>query len=75
MNKNEIPFVHIGLKKLKGLKYPIRIFRVKGHYDKIMRVRHRKKRRAKVVRKLLILIFIIAILGLGFYLFLSFNIF
>jgi len=29
MNKNEIPHVHIGLKKLRGVKYPVRLFRVR----------------------------------------------
>jgi len=29
MNKNEIPYKHLGLKKFKGAKYPIRLFLVK----------------------------------------------
>lgn len=28
MNKNEIQYVHVGLKRLKGLKHPVRLFRV-----------------------------------------------
>lgn len=68
MNKNEIPFVHLGLKRLKGLKYPIRIFRVKGHYDKIIRVRNKKKKRAQRLKKILFFIFILVLLGLIGYL-------
>jgi class 3 adenylate cyclase len=33
MNKNEIPFVYLGLKRLKGAKYPLRIFRVMTQAD------------------------------------------
>ncbi len=39
MNKREVPYIHIGLKKLKGMKYPIRLFRVKSGYDEILRRR------------------------------------
>lgn len=30
MNKQEIPFMHLGLKKFRGLKYPVRIFKARG---------------------------------------------
>lgn len=30
MNKNEIPFQYLGMRRFKGLKYPVKIFRVKG---------------------------------------------
>ncbi len=33
MNKNEIPLIHLGVKKLKGVRYPLRLFRVRGNYD------------------------------------------
>jgi len=33
MNKNEIPYAHLGLKKLRGVKYPIRLFIVKKRGD------------------------------------------
>lgn len=39
MNKREVPYIHLGLKKLKGMKYPIRLFRVKSGYDEILRRR------------------------------------
>ena len=39
MNKKEIPYIHLGLKKLKGIKHPVRLFRVKSTYDEILRRR------------------------------------
>lgn len=30
MNKTEIPFQHLGLKRFRGIKYPVRLFKVKG---------------------------------------------
>jgi class 3 adenylate cyclase len=44
MNKNEVPFLHLGLKRLKGLGRPLRIFRVRGNFDEIMR-----RRRARIL--------------------------
>jgi class 3 adenylate cyclase len=39
MNKNEIPFLHLGIFRMKGLKYPVRLFRVrKKHERKIGRL-------------------------------------
>jgi len=58
MNKKEIPYVHLGLKQLKGMKYPIRLFRVKSTYDEIMR---RRRTIASFFKKL-ILLGIIAVL-------------
>src|SRR3989344_5358357 len=29
MNKNEIPFLHLGIFRMKGLRYPVRLFRVR----------------------------------------------
>lgn len=37
MNKNEIPFLFLGSKRIKGLPYPIKLFRVKGKWDEILR--------------------------------------
>jgi len=44
MNQNEIPSVHIGLKRLKGLKRPIRMFRVQNYFDEVQMRRKKKKR-------------------------------
>ena len=57
MNKNEIPFVHLGTRKLKGLKYPVRMFRVKGKYDEIMRLRRLRRKKSRQI-KLFFLTFI-----------------
>lgn len=54
MNKNEIPFINIGLRNFKGSKYPVRLFRVKGHYDKILRRKKRKKTRKLRAKNLLV---------------------
>ncbi len=51
MNKNEVPFVHLGVKKLRGTKYPVRVFRVKGHYDKILRRKKLVKQRLRRVKR------------------------
>lgn len=39
MNKKEIPYIHLGPHTFKGIKYPIRLFRVKSYYDEILRRR------------------------------------
>lgn len=39
MNKKEIPYIHLGPHTFKGVKYPIRLFRVKSQYDEILRRR------------------------------------
>ncbi len=53
MNKNEVPYVYAGKRFLKGVRMPIRVFRVKGHYDRILRRRKQRLRRRRLVRKLL----------------------
>jgi class 3 adenylate cyclase len=37
MNKNEIPFTYLGMKKFRGIKAPIKIFKVRGLYGDILR--------------------------------------
>ena len=39
MNKNEIPFLHLGLFRMKGLRYPVRLFRVKRKKERRLRGR------------------------------------
>ena len=60
MNKNEFSYIHIGQKKLKGLKRPLKIFRVRTKRDDIVD-RRRKTRRLfrKIKRK------IVGIIALG----------
>lgn len=52
MNKREVPYIHLGLQKLKGMKYPIRLFRVKSSYDEILR---RRRAVASFFKKLILL--------------------
>lgn len=59
MNKNEIPYVHIGLKRMKGLKHPVRLFRVLTQEDT------KKKRRRDTARKIRGLLIWILLLGLA----------
>ncbi len=39
MNKQEIPYVYLGKKRVKGIERPIELFRVKGLYEDEMRKR------------------------------------
>lgn len=52
VNKNEIPTIHLGTKKLKGLRAPIRIFRVKNQYDEILRRRAKRRKAIKKTKKI-----------------------
>lgn len=60
MNKSEVPFVYLGARKLKGLKYPIKLFRVKGMYDDIIRFKKKVKRRVMNVFSALFWLLLIA---------------
>jgi adenylate cyclase len=46
MNKNEVPFRQIGVKRFRGVEYPVKLFRVVGEYDQLMR---RKKIRSMII--------------------------
>ncbi|MBI4146309.1 adenylate/guanylate cyclase domain-containing protein [Candidatus Woesearchaeota archaeon] len=52
MNKREVAYMHLGMKHLKGMKYPIRLFRVKTAYDDYIRAVNRVK---TIVTTLLVL--------------------
>ena len=52
MNKREVPYIHLGMQRLKGMKYPIRLFRVKSQYDEILR---RRKAIGSFFKKLILL--------------------
>jgi class 3 adenylate cyclase len=58
MNKQEIPFAHLGLKRFRGLKYPVRIFRAKNIYAE------RKKRSFAILSKIIKTILIIGLIGI-----------
>ncbi len=68
MNKNEIPFVHVGLFKLKGVSQPVRLFRVKGHYDRILRRKKVLRKRYRLVKRVIITIMVLSIVGISAYL-------
>ena len=60
MNKGEIPHAYVGTKRMKGLKYPVRLFRIKGAgEDEHKRQVHLKKERGSLVRNLVILAIIV----------------
>ncbi|MBI2573585.1 adenylate/guanylate cyclase domain-containing protein [Candidatus Woesearchaeota archaeon] len=67
MNKNEIPFLHLGVKKLKGVRYPLRLFRVKSNYDKSIFKGHTShrvvKRSLRFIWNTLLFIFLVALIG------------
>lgn len=74
MNKSEIPFVYLGARKLKGLKYPIKLFRVKGRYDDIIRVKKKIKKRIRgFFSAVLWLVLILVIIGLLVYAFYNYE--
>src|SRR5574341_72133 len=61
MNKREVPYIHLGMQRLKGMKYPIRLFRVKSQYDEILR---RRRAISSFFKKLILL----GLLALALYL-------
>jgi class 3 adenylate cyclase len=68
INKNEIPAIHLGQKRLKGLPHPIRCFRVKSQYDEILKRRRIRRKKFKKVKRrvtgLIVLIIILIFLAL-----------
>jgi class 3 adenylate cyclase len=38
MNKNELPVVHLGMRRLRGLRHPVRLFRVRNKRDNVRAV-------------------------------------
>ncbi len=55
-NANTIPYRFIGTKKLKGIKYPVKIFKVKKPYTHILGLEERKdqQRIQKVFRNIIV---------------------
>ncbi len=67
MNKNEIPFSYLGMKKFRGIAAPIKIFKIKGLYGDILRGRYEERISWWAVLKFL---FWLVVLGaIGWYLF------
>jgi class 3 adenylate cyclase len=61
MNKNEIPYIYLGQKKLKGLKRPLKIFRVKKRKGDLPKPKKGKFRR--FIRKLISRILVAAVIA------------
>ena len=61
MNKNEIPFLFVGEKKFKGVRRPVKIFKIKKVYDEI--IRKRKKFAKNVKKRVRNLVFIVVLFG------------
>jgi adenylate cyclase len=62
MNKNEVNYLHLGLRKLKGLKRPLRIFRIRTRKDEILRrMKQIKKFWKRIKRTIFLLVFLLAI--------------
>jgi class 3 adenylate cyclase len=59
MNKNEVPYVHIGLRDLKGVKFPVRLWRVRTRKDEIL---HRKETLKRFIRQMLLLGIVVVLL-------------
>lgn len=71
MNKNEVPFIQLGWQQLRGVKYPIRLFRVKTREDEVTQRRQVIK---GYVRKVIAIIIVVALLLLlGHYLWYNFG--
>ena len=67
MNKNEIDIVYLGQHKFKGLKQPLKIFRVKKVIDKLIQKKKEKKlkrkRIFKFIKKLILKIILLLFLS------------
>jgi len=59
MNKQEIPFAHMGLKRFRGLKYPVRIFKARSSYGV------RKKKKSSAMKEIVRMIIALGLIGLA----------
>jgi len=62
MNKNEISYVHLGLKKMKGLKRPLRLFKVKTKIDEIIEKEKKKKIFYRKIKRTIIKLVILGLI-------------
>jgi adenylate cyclase len=72
MNKNEIPYLYIGAHRFKGVKHPVKLFKVKKRYDEILRkkrnlVRNVKRSVSNILFLVLFLLILAVIIGSAFY--------
>ncbi|MBW3012437.1 adenylate/guanylate cyclase domain-containing protein [Candidatus Woesearchaeota archaeon] len=75
MNKNEIPCMFIGAKKLKGIPRPVKVFKVLGEYSKILMKRKKRKQMKKKAFWvfMVIMALLAAAIGMAAYLALSYG--
>lgn len=66
MNKTEVPFQHLGLRKFRGIRYPVRLFRVRGQYG------HKRCSTSSGILNMLLLIILLALLGAAVYAFITY---
>ncbi len=59
MNQNEVEVINLGQKQFKGLKHPIRLFRVKSSWDEVLRRRRLIKQ--FITRTILIILLALAV--------------
>jgi len=53
MERNGIGIVHLGLRKLKGMKYPVQAFRIRTKVDdRIIKIKKRKKSYTKFKQRI-----------------------
>lgn len=64
MNKQEIPYVYVGKRSVKGIERPIELFRVKGLYEDEMR---RKRRFVNFIWSFLKFVIWVGIIGVAAY--------
>ena len=71
MNKNEIPFVYVGERVLKGVDQPVKIFRVKKRSDlaaeNLKQQEEARKAFGRKLRRIIFKIFVLAFLFIVLY--------
>ena len=67
MNKGEIPYIYLGKKKMKGLKYPMGLFRVKSAEEDMIKRRRAKQKDWSKILKWIIFLILLNILGFVLY--------
>ncbi|MDP1695454.1 MAG: adenylate/guanylate cyclase domain-containing protein [archaeon] len=70
MNKQEIPFTHMGLKRFRGLKYPVRIFKARSNHA--IRKQKRKSVFLELIRALIAIGAVLVVAYLVFYLMINY---
>lgn len=67
MNKNEVPYLYLGPRIMKGVNYPVRVFRVKGYYDKELRLKRLRAGRRRKIRNFFLTLLMLGLVVLVIY--------